>query len=44
MYEMEEREWTIVKAVWGTHVNGVADCAGRIMSEVIGVRWLLGEK
>ena len=25
-------------------INGVADCAGRIMGEVIGVRWLLGER
>ena len=25
-------------------MNWIADCAGRIMSEVIGVRWLLGEK
>ena len=25
-------------------INGVADCTGRIMGEVIGVRWLLGER
>ena len=25
-------------------INGVADCAGRIMGEVIGVRRLLGER
>ena len=25
-------------------INGVADCAGRIMGEVTGARWLLGEK
>ena len=24
-------------------INGLADCAGRIMGEVIGVRWLLSE-
>ena len=25
-------------------INGAADCVGRIMGEVIGVRWLLGER
>ena len=52
-YEEEEgaeRYGTMAKAVvvhgkptnW--RINGVADCAGRIMGEVIGVRWLLGER
>ena len=48
-YEEEEREGMMAKAVvihgvstnW--RINGVADCAGRIMGEVIGVRWLLSE-
>ena len=49
-YEKEEEEaGAMVKAVvvhgvptnW--KINGVADCAGRIMGEVIGVRWLLNE-
>ena len=49
-YEEEEEEGTMAKAVvvhgvptnW--RINGVADCVGRIMGEVIGVRWLLGKK
>ena len=51
-YEEEEKlgEETMAKVVivhvvpinW--KINGVADCAGRIMGEVIGVRWLLGER
>ena len=48
-YKEEEKEGTMAKAVvvhgvptnW--RINGVADCAGRIMGEVIGVRWLLNE-
>ena len=49
-YEEKETEGMMAKAVvihgvptnW--RINGVADCAGRIMGEVIGVRWLLGER
>ena len=52
-YQKEERksdrEGTMAKAVvvngmpinW--RINGEADCAGRIMGEVIGVRWILNE-
>ena len=44
----EEEGGTMAKAVvvhgvpttW--RINGVADCVGRIMGEIIGVRWLLG--
>ena len=51
-YEEEEgkEEGTTTKAVvvhgvptnW--RINGVSDCVGRIMGEVIGVRWLLNER
>ena len=45
-YEEEKREGTMAKAVvvqWVStnwRINGVADCAGKIIGEVIGVRWL----